>query len=128
MNIATIEVICGYCGNEASCVSSLHWYGRDYKSYVWTCPSCDAYVGTHKGSKKPLGTLANGELRKLRSSAHEVIDFYWKNRRGNRSNVYLKLSEYMQLPSAQTHIGMFDNEKCQKVIDGFKQFMEGDEE
>ncbi len=118
-----MNVTCTYCGNPAGCMSSKEWYGRDYGSNIYYFRPCDAYVGTHKGSLTPLGTLANKELRALRSKAHAVIDPYWRRQGYNRKTIYRLLGEYMGTEPNDTHIGMFNNEQCQKVIDGFHAFM-----
>ncbi|KAF6578311.1 hypothetical protein G9G54_13625 [Paenibacillus sp. EKM212P] len=115
---------CNYCGSQVICVSTKEFYGRDYGGNIWKCTSCDAYVGTHKGSKVPLGTLANKELRQLRNQAHALFDPYWRKGRMSRHGAYRKLSEFMNLPKAETHIGMFDVDKCRKLINGFADFIE----
>lgn len=116
-------ISCGYCGNEAYCIPSIKFYGKDYDCYVWHCHGCDAYVGTHKGTKTPLGTLANKELRDLRIKAHAIVDSFWKSRIFSRTSVYKHLGEFMKLKSDKTHIGMFDEIQCEKVIADFKCFM-----
>lgn len=60
---------CPYCGGKVlfSKTSDII-YGKNY-SAIYYCehyPKCDAYVGTHKGTTKSLGRLANKELREKR--------------------------------------------------------------
>ena len=56
-------VICDYCGTPADFVdSSVVYHGHSF-GMIYLCPRCGAYVGVHKGSDKPLGRLANSELR-----------------------------------------------------------------
>ena len=55
-------VMCPYCGERAVYTNSKEVYGRSY-GMIYLCRPCDAYVGVHDGTAKPLGRLANAELR-----------------------------------------------------------------
>ena len=64
-----IKVLCDYCKNSANLVGGkiVYPHRKDlYSKKFWHCKGCEAYVGAHKGSPtyKPLGRLANKELRK----------------------------------------------------------------
>ena len=85
---------------------------------VYYCEDCDAYVGVHKGTDKPLGRLANAELRRWKKAAHAALDPRWQTGifRGRRNAAYEWLAKRMSLPVKETHIGMFDVEQCQRVI------------
>lgn len=114
-------VVCPYCGNPAQFMTSNEFYGQDYGTNLYVCRPCDARIGTHRGSKRPLGTLANDRLRKLRMYCHSLIDPFWKYGKYSRSTVYARMSKAMSLPPSQTHIGMFNEEQCLKLISFFKQ-------
>jgi hypothetical protein len=88
---------------------------------AWACRPCDAWVGTHKNSPehKPLGRLANAELRKAKMAAHAVFDPLWKSGRMSRKEAYSMLSEKMSIPKDQAHIGMFDVDQCKAVVNIF---------
>lgn len=77
-----------------------------------------AYVGCHKGTNKPLGRLANAELRHWKQKAHSAFDPLWQHGRfkGRRKAAYAWLAKEMHLPEAETHIGMFDVSQCKRVI------------
>lgn len=77
-----------------------------------------AYVGVHKGTDRPLGRLANAELRYWKKAAHAVFDPLWQRGpfRGHRNVAYGWLAQKMNLPIEKTHIGMFDVEQCKKAI------------
>jgi hypothetical protein len=47
--------------------------------------------------------------------AHAVFDPIWKSGRMTRHAAYKWLSDAMDLPKEQTHIGMFDIGQCLKV-------------
>ena len=67
------KVYCDYCGRETEYVDSKVIYGKSYGK-IYLCRNCMAYVGVHKGTDKPLGRLANAELRNWKKAAHAVFD------------------------------------------------------
>lgn len=67
------KVYCDYCGRQAEYVDSKVVYGKSY-GMMYLCRNCMAYVGVHKGTDKPLGRLANAELRYWKKRAHAVFD------------------------------------------------------
>ena len=111
------EIYCDYCGRRTEYVDSSVIYGRSY-GMIYLCRPCRAYVGVHKGSDKPLGRLANAELREWKKRAHDAFDPLWKygRFRHRRNAAYAWLAEQMGLPKEETHIGMFDAPKCKQVI------------
>ena len=112
------RVNCPYCSRLAVFVDSKEIYGTSY-GMVYLCRPCDAYVGVHKGTDRPLGRLANKELREWKKKAHSFFDPIWKEGRfkGMRDKAYKWLSEQMGLPKEETHIGMFDIALCKRVVD-----------
>jgi hypothetical protein len=90
---------------------------------VFKCTGCEAYVGTHRETKIPLGTLATKELRELRKQAHATLDPMWKDGHMLRHSAYRRLSEFMGTDRKETHIAMFDEVQCRKVISGFRRFV-----
>ena len=109
------KIRCPYCGEEAKWVENKVVYGKNYgKSYMcYYCPKDDAYVGCHQNTRKPLGTIANKELRECRKKAHSVVDPLWKNGRMKRGQVYAMLFRKF---GKEIHIGEADVEQCQKII------------
>jgi hypothetical protein len=110
------KVICPYCGRAAEFVDSREIYGRSY-GMVYLCRPCDAYVGVHKGTSKPLGRPANRELRKQRNIAHAAFDILWKSGKFRRNDAYAWLSRQLGIPIKKTHIGMFDGETCKRTVE-----------
>lgn len=112
-----MNVICDYCGKPAQFVdSALVYHGHSY-GMVYYCPDCQAWVGVHKGTDRPLGRLADAELRRWKRIAHMNFDRIWRNnRRMSRKKAYEWLSSQMGLPAEETHIGMFDVGRCKEVI------------
>ncbi|MNW28155.1 hypothetical protein D3C74_49700 [compost metagenome] len=108
---------CDNCGSEVEMVSSREFYGVDYGNNVYRCTSCDSYVGTHRNSSIPLGTLADAELRSLRRECHQLFDPVWKIGNVKRSRAYKWLALKMKLPKEKAHIGMFNKDQCRRLID-----------
>ena len=133
MNTEPMDVICDYCRQPAELVDSATIYGRSY-GMIWLCRPCDAYVGVHTNSRqrKPLGRLANAELRRLRRAAHAAFDSLWrlKMRRHGvsksraRSSGYKWLAEQLGIHRAQCHIGDFDASLCQRAINVCQPYLE----
>lgn len=107
---------CPYCGAPTKLVDDTEIYGRSFGTKCYICKPCGAWVGCHKGTDKALGRLANKELRELKHQAHEAFDPLWKDGYLPRTAAYEVLSTAFDLPTEQTHIGMFDEEMCRKVI------------
>ena len=88
----------------------------------WACirfPNCDAYVGCHRTTNKPLGRLANKELRVAKSAAHAAFDPIWQQNtedRNRRRHGYLWLAKELEIEYALCHIGMMDVETCRQVV------------
>ena len=109
---------CPYCDSMAEWVDNSEVYRTTYgkkNRMIWLCRPCDAYVGCHTNTKRPLGTLAKKELRLWRIRAHNAIDHYWKSKEMTRKQVYARLRELLETKS-QVHIGESDEEMCKKII------------
>lgn len=107
---------CSYCNQPAAFVDNAVIYGRSYgrSHHAWYCRTCDAYVGVHENDpKRPLGTMANRELREWRKKAHAAIDPIWKERRMRRGQVYEWLKNYFR---HDVHIGKSDVQQCAMII------------
>jgi len=109
---------------RAELVDSKVVYRQSY-GMIWICNPCQAWVGTHKDSKdhKPLGTLANAELRKARQLAHEALDPHWLDlvERGTtrskaRKKVYQRLADELGIDVKSCHIAQFDDRRCRSVV------------
>lgn len=115
--------VCRYCGGLVRLVPARNVYGAASerlgleKEYIYQCQNCTARVGCHKGTTRPLGNLANETLRLKRMETHQVFDAFWKRMGMSRTKGYKWLSEQMGLPERLTHIGGFEMDQCQKVID-----------
>ena len=121
-----MKVDCPYCNGQAKLIDSKEIYGKSY-GMVWVCEPCDAWVGTHKGSKKhrPLGRLANAQLRHWKQLAHTKFDPLWiakmrrdKCRRNTARRLgYTWLAKQLGIEVKDCHIGMFDVDLCMRVVE-----------
>lgn len=109
-------MICQYCGRKAKKRDSSCIYGKGYGD-IYICFDCDAYVGVHKTTGKPLGTLANKELRKIRMATHRAFDPIWKRGSMKRRAAYIWLAEKLGIRLSICHIGLFDQALCKKVLE-----------
>ena len=116
-------MICPFCNKPARWVENKEIYnGKNYgKSYMaWWCKPCDAYVGCHNNTKKPLGTLADYKTRQYRKMAHAIFDPLWRNTFKRRSNKRLNRDAvYSQISNKfgyRVHIGESNVEQCKNII------------
>jgi len=111
---------CPYCGKPAKYGPNEEFYngkrfvGHSGSYMCYYCKPCGAYVGVHQNTTKPLGTMANQELRDWRRKAHAVFDPLWQSRRMTRNEAYQFVSKEL---GKETHIGESDIETCKKIID-----------
>ncbi len=116
------QIYCPYCSAPAVCRPASTVYGADMidrKSYLYICsnwPSCDAYVSAHKADRRPMGTLANGNLRHKRILAHHALEKLQKERHMDKWASYVWLQTKLGLDAHHAHIGMFSEQLCDQVI------------
>jgi hypothetical protein len=117
-------VTCSYCQQRARLTNGKAIYPHRpdlWDKWFWLCGPCEAYVGCHKGGDgtKPLGRLANAELRAAKGQAHAAFDRLWQlwpPREGERRRVYTWLANKLGIDRKHCHIGEFDVETCRRVI------------
>ena len=107
--------VCPECGKPAILVDSKVVYQRSYGP-IWYCDCIKGavYVGCHRNTSIPLGTMATARLRYYRKRAHAAFDPLWKNKRAkmSRTEAYHWLASRMNIPVEECHIAMFDEETC----------------
>jgi hypothetical protein len=122
------ELLCPYCGNVARLTAGEEIYPHRadlHSRHFWACMPCCAWVGCHPGTKRPLGRLANAELRRLKQAAHAAFDPLWQRKivrdrcsKGEaRTAGYLWLAKRMGIHPDNCHIGQFDEARCKAVIE-----------
>ena len=117
-------IACDYCGSEAMLVDGTVIYSHRSDLHhlrFWQCKPCDAWVGCHKETDKPLGRLADRELREAKRGAHIAFDELWKRTTPagsfDRSGAYKWLAKQLGITREQCHIGLFDLNTCRKVVE-----------
>ena len=118
--------ICTYCETPSDLVTGQKIYPHRKDLYSRSFYYCDnghdpAYVGCHSGTIKPLGRLANAELRKLKSAVHSRFDRLWVEGTVTRSEAYKWLGEALGIQPKDCHIGMFDVERCNQALGKLKE-------
>lgn len=111
---------CDYCNNEVELVGGdvIYPHRPDlYRSKYYYCANDQAWVGCHPGTTKPLGRLANAELRLAKQQAHAVFDPLWRDTGRPRRYLYHWLAIQLGISKDDCHIGMFDVEQCQRVVE-----------
>lgn len=105
---------CPYCAEGAMSVTGADIYphrpdlsGKRF----FACTPCGAWVGCHPNGK-PLGRLANAELRRAKQYVHAAFDPIWRSGELSRSRAYAWLARALNISTAECHIGMFDVERC----------------
>lgn len=119
-----MKIYCCKCGKE---VESVHVTGKEiyphrpdlYDLKFYMCSICKCYVGTHKKSGNPLGTIPSKEIKRLRIEIHnKYLDPLWKSGKFKRNDLYKELS---QLVCKEYHTGEInDVYTANKVINYLK--------
>ena len=106
-----IPKICRYCGGVVRLVPAAEVYGMAAAKRLgieqerfYQCQNCNARVGCHKGTTRPLGNLANETLRMKRKETHQIFDSFW-------------MAKKLRLSVQLAHIGGFEMDRCQRLID-----------
>lgn len=123
--------ICPYCHSKTRLVDASVLYGHAYEgTWRYLCSGCDAHVGTHKGTKHSLGTVAKKELRDLRSELHHCFDKIWKSAMDKgatkykcRNNAYKWLASCLDIDIKYMHIGMLNVEECKRALKIVKSYL-----
>lgn len=109
--------ICPFCGHEVVKTSNKEIYGKEYGNGVcYLCRNCKASVGTHPDGR-PLGVLANREMKILKKACHDLFDYVWKTDKMPRNTAYEILSEKLQIDIKDCHFGHFDTEKLLQALE-----------
>lgn len=118
------EVFCPYCGRRAVLRPITYVVGENRRIFdpdqmVYVCsvyPACNAYVAANKKNLRPLGSLADGELRNLRIQAHRALRSLWQNGYLSEKDAYHWLSGKLGLTEKDTHIAKFSHYRCKETI------------
>lgn len=131
--IQKIAPACAYCGKPAELVNGTVTYPSRPDlagGWYWFCLADRAWVGVHPGTFKPLGRLADSELRRAKRDAHAAFDPLWMKRleldkregKGTTRNKargrgYKWLAEQLGVDAKNCHIGHMDVAQCRRVVE-----------
>lgn len=109
-----------HCGSPAvlrpaSEVCRTHWQG----AMAYVCakyPACDSYVMACPGTRKPMGSLAGPQLRRLRRQAHLSFNKLYETDLMSKREAYEWLAYITQSPMSHAHIGHLGDYYCRVVI------------
>ena len=96
-----MRIYCVECSNYviAKLVTGAMVYPNTPKvsrDKYWMCNSCKNHVGVHRNANKnklkPLGVIANKELRSIRKTIHDIIDPIWREEKMKRTHIYAIIS------------------------------------
>lgn len=90
--------------------------------YGCSTDGCSGNVWCHPGTINPMGIPAVAKVRYLRYRCHRRFDRMWKEGYYTRDKAYAWLAAWFKLPEDQAHIGMFDEEKCLKLLELLEDF------
>ncbi len=117
--ISGATVRCDYCHSKAERVTGREIYHGArpdlFDKVFWRCQPCGAHVGCHPGSDRPIGRLANAELRRAKQAAHAAFDPLWQSGGVRRVKAYAWLAR--QLGRKEVHIGESDLALCQRIVE-----------
>ena len=67
--------------------------------------------------KNLANTFKQDNLKSLRAYTHNEFDKLWKDGKFSRSEAYEWLANEMGLPPHKAHIGLFNKNQCQELLD-----------
>lgn len=118
---------CPYCGASVVYRSADGIYqNNDKGAMLYVCshyPACDAYVRVHAGTKLPVGSMANRELRALRRTAHFYFDQMYQRGLMTKQEAYQWMANLIGAPLSQAHIGYLREYYCTQVIEESKKYL-----
>lgn len=122
-----IPTTCNCCsGTRVQLVEHAEIYdGRSFGDwpYAYLCRDCGAYVGLHRATDLPLGTLADKPLRDARKTCKAPFEQIWRDHM-TRVEAYAWLASQLGIPGEQCHFGMFDIDRCHQARKACQQYLQ----
>lgn len=112
VSVGRLDIKCPECGVQMLLRKSK--FGLFYGCSDF--PNCKATHGAHADGT-PLGIPGDRETKDARMAAHAVFDKKWRSGALGRSEAYAWLAAKLGVSKAECHIGRFDKETCQRVIE-----------
>lgn len=111
-----------YCGDCQAImtlmVSERYTYDNGNPRPYYRCSRFPHCRGTHSAHPdgSPMGTPADEVTKRLRHRAHVAMGKLQKERRWNTNGMYMWLGKKMGLTKEACHVGLFDAEQCNLVM------------
>lgn len=122
-----MEIYCIECKKQINAElktgKEIYPHRPDLKNkYIYQCPHCKNYVGTHPNTIIPLGCIPNFQIKQARKRVHAVLDPLWKSKRYSRKEIYKIISKTL---GYEYHTGNTKSiEECNRVIEIIKENFE----
>ena len=120
-NPLPVPTICPNCSSSVELISNSKIYRKEIGegpfAYRCTGSECQSYVGIHPKTDIPLGTLADEKTRKARSAAKAIFQPMWEIDGFTKDSAYAWLAEKMGIKHEHCHVGWFNFEQCNQVIE-----------
>jgi hypothetical protein len=121
------DVRCGECGATMVLKESrfgLFWGCRNFQY------GCRGTIGAHPDGT-PLGRPADKATKAARIVAHDAFDRLWKRGKTRepvmkRGAAYRWMQGAMGMTPDEAHIGLFNVETCERLVDKVNAYLEGD--
>lgn len=112
-------VLCPYCNRKARLITGKQLYRsiKRIKHYrFWRCDSCDAHAKCSRDGK-PIGSLANAELRQLRRKAHDLMEWIVASGTMDESELHKMLCQSVGRKSKRVMLVHYSKDDCQAIVD-----------
>jgi hypothetical protein len=126
-NPLPIPKLCPHDSGPVKFVPNDVIYGRSTGDWPWAlmCLSCKAYVGLHRFTGIPVGTLATQEIREARKQAKEAFDTLCKGGQMTLDQAYRWLAYAIGVPNPDDcRIGRLDASQCEAASAAVKDWLE----
>lgn len=110
---------CPYCGQAAVILRGNFLYPGNKTLHnfdYWVCKPCDARIKCLSGTYNPQGTMANKELRLLRTKTVSVIMEHQRRYDLTAAEVYSYIGKELFLNRTERMPRNYDKETCKAVI------------
>ena len=118
---------CPYCGGTVVFRSADGIYKDNSQGVMlYVCshyPECDTYVRAKKGTRIPVGSMADRKLRCLRKTAHDSFDQLHRSGLMSKQDAYRWLAGVIGAPMSEAHIGYLGEYYCQLIADESRKLM-----
>lgn len=127
-NPLPVPTVCDICSSNSivSCTNDKVYSSKKYGEWPWIymCNDCKSYVGMHPFTNIPLGSLANYELRMLRTQSKKVFYEYMDSTGISRTQAYVNLAKAMKMTVNECHFGWFKEDDCKRAIVALRELID----